>query len=168
MELLIPGLALVALMVYASTRIKKSAAKAYESETIETDDFVIIKPAGFLAVVGGDPAYAFEAYTKDFGSDETSDIRKATVHVVIDRSPESSATVDENENVMRDETEQIGGSQYRITESRRKLRDIDLRVLRKAGQKDGRPVVLEVVFLNETTDEFIRDIESMLQSFELK
>ena len=32
MELLIPGLILVALMVYASTKIKKAAAAAFEPE----------------------------------------------------------------------------------------------------------------------------------------
>src|SRR5687767_8261126 len=48
MELLIPGLILVALMVYASTRIKRTAAAAFDRETVDTEDFIIQKPEGFL------------------------------------------------------------------------------------------------------------------------
>ena len=168
MELLIPGLVLVALMIYASTRIKKSAAAAYESETIETDDFVLFKPAGFLAVIGGDPRYAFEAYSKEFGTEDASDIRKATVHLTVYDSQNAAFVPYNTDSILREETEEINGREYQMTESQRKVRDIDLRVLRKAGAKSGRLVVLEVVLLNETTDEFLADIESMLQSFELK
>jgi hypothetical protein len=168
MELLIPGLVLVALMIYASTRIKKSAAAAYESETIETDDFVLFKPAGFLAVIGGDPRYAFEAYSKEFGTKDASDIRKATVHVTVYDHQNGFFVPDIADAVLGEKTEEMAGREYRTTELQRKVRDIDLRVLRKAGEKAGRLVMLEAVFLSETTDEFLRDIESMLQSFELK
>ena len=54
-------------MVWASTRIKKTAAAAFEAETVETDDFVIKKSDGFLNVINGDPKYAFEAYSKEIG-----------------------------------------------------------------------------------------------------
>ena len=167
MEILIPGLILVALMIYASTRIKKSAARAYESETFEADDFVIFKPAGFLTVIGGDARYAFEAYSKEFGSEEASDIRKATAYVTVHDSQNSGAAELADE-LVGDRAEEIGGRSYRITEAKRKLKGVDLRVLRKSGESNGRLVVLEIVLLNETTDEFVRDIESILQSFELK
>mgnify|MGYP007097599700 CR=1 FL=1 len=48
MELLIPGLILVALMVWASTKIKRSAAQAYAAESIETEYFAIEKPDGLI------------------------------------------------------------------------------------------------------------------------
>jgi hypothetical protein len=35
MEILIPGLILVALMVYVSTRIKRAAARAFEPENVD-------------------------------------------------------------------------------------------------------------------------------------
>ena len=54
MEILIPGLILVGLMVWVSTRIKRNAAKAFEREEIETAEFSLTKPEGFLAPV--DPA----------------------------------------------------------------------------------------------------------------
>src|SRR5262249_24498312 len=83
MELLIPGLILVALMVYASTRIKRRAAQAFEQETIGTDEFTLVKPEGFLHLISGDPAYAFQAYSKEFGAEDASDRRRATIDLRI-------------------------------------------------------------------------------------
>src|SRR5258707_9193856 len=83
MELLIPGLILVALMVYASTRIKKTAAAAFEPETIETDTFIIQKPDGFLNVINGDPQYSFEAYSKEFGGPGAENFRQGTAHLSV-------------------------------------------------------------------------------------
>ena len=81
MELLIPGLLLVALMVYASTKIKKAAAAAYEPESIETDRFAITKPEGMINPVNDDSPYLFEAYTKDFGVDDQKNERQVTAFV---------------------------------------------------------------------------------------
>lgn len=83
MEILILGLILVALMVYASTRIKRSAAQAFEQEPIETDEFTLIKPAGFLHLINGDPAYKFQAYSKEFGTENASNRRQATVDLCL-------------------------------------------------------------------------------------
>ena len=168
MEILIPGLILVALMIYASTRIKKSAAQAYESETIETDDFVIFTPAGFLTVIGGDPRFAFEAYSKEFGSESASDIRRATAHVMVQEPQDSPDAPESTGEILSDRTEEIGGHSYRIAEAKSTLKGVELKTLRKSRERNGRLVILEIVLLNETTDEFVRDIESMLQSFEVK
>src|SRR6187402_2381934 len=83
MELLIPGLILVALMVYASTRIKKTAAQALEPESIDTDVFEIEKPDGFLSVINGDPELEFEAYSREWGSDGAESIRQARAEIRI-------------------------------------------------------------------------------------
>lgn len=81
MEILIPGLILVGFMIWASTRIKRNAAKAFEREEIENPEFSITKPDGFLAPV--DPAYGllFSAYSKDFGIDEAERVRRASVEL---------------------------------------------------------------------------------------
>lgn len=83
MELLIPGLILVALMVWASTKIKRDAAAAFEPETIETDEFVIRKPDGFLHVVNDDSGLAFRAYSKEYGRNELNGDRRVTIEVSI-------------------------------------------------------------------------------------
>ena len=77
MEIFIVGVFVVALMVYVSTRIKKSAARAFEPETIDAEDFTINKPAGFINPITDESPFAFEAYTKDFGTDEAKDFRQA-------------------------------------------------------------------------------------------
>ena len=81
MELLIPGLILVALMVWASTRIKKNAAAAFDAETVETDEFVIRKPEGFLHVLNDDSGLAFRAYSKEFGKIGDKEVRRATIEI---------------------------------------------------------------------------------------
>src|SRR5687767_13144691 len=79
MEILIPGLILVALMVYASTKIKKRAAEAFEPETIETDAYSLRKPEGFLHVIDS-PVHDFEAYSKESGDDNYQS-KRATIEV---------------------------------------------------------------------------------------
>jgi hypothetical protein len=81
MELVIPGLLLVALMVYLSTRIKRNAAQAFEQEIVETDDFSLTKPEGFLHLMNGDPAFVFQAYSKEFGKNGSGEKRQATIDI---------------------------------------------------------------------------------------
>lgn len=81
MELLIPGLILVAFMVWASTRIKKNAAAAFDAETVETDEFSIRKPEGFLHVLNDKSGLAFRSYSKQFGKVGNREVRKATIEI---------------------------------------------------------------------------------------
>lgn len=81
MEILVPGLILVGLMIWASTRIKRNAAKAFEREEIETAEFSLIKPEGFLALVDPPEGWAFSAYSKEFGSEPAERVRKATIQL---------------------------------------------------------------------------------------
>ena len=80
MELLIPGLILVALMVYASTKIKKRAAAAFDPERIETDSYLLEKPDGFLHVID-DPDHELRSYSKEFGEEENSGHRRAIIEL---------------------------------------------------------------------------------------
>jgi hypothetical protein len=99
MELLIPGLILVALMVWASTKIKDKAAAAFEAETIETDEFVLRKPSGFLHVINDDTGLAFRAYSKEYGKNELNGDRQATIDLTIHRATdidEVSASIRED------------------------------------------------------------------------
>ncbi|HSI87636.1 MAG TPA: hypothetical protein VK918_01190 [Pyrinomonadaceae bacterium] len=85
MEILIPGLILVALMVWASTKIKKKAAAAYEEETIETERFSIEKADGFISPTFPEEGMVFAAYSKEFGRDRTRDLRQAQLEVSLRR-----------------------------------------------------------------------------------
>jgi hypothetical protein len=88
MELLIPGLILVALMVWASTRIKRNAAAAFDVEMVETDEFTIRKPEGFLHVLNDTSGLEFRSYSKDFGKIGDREVHRATIE--IERHPETN------------------------------------------------------------------------------
>lgn len=86
MEIWFVGIIVVALMIYASTKIKKSAATAYEPEEIEAEDYRLTKPAGYLHPFKDDSTFAFEAYTKEFGDEESKNFRRsrATLKITSD------------------------------------------------------------------------------------
>ncbi len=83
MEILIVGVALVALMVFVSTKIKKSAAAAFEQEVIDTKDFIMIKPEGLINPLRENSAFAFEAYSKEFGKNDAEEFNQMTTHLRI-------------------------------------------------------------------------------------
>jgi hypothetical protein len=172
MELLIPGLILVALMIYASTRIKKTAALAFEAETIETDEFVIKKPEGFLTVIGGDPQYAFEAYSKTFGAEPAEEVRQATANlIVLDEVALDSAVADiisaDGEPVSA-VSEVVNEHRYRNIETKGSEKGIRQRIFYRLAERNGKLYRLKVKVLADTTPEFMRDIHAILASFELK
>ena len=59
MEILIIGGVVVLIMVFISTQIKKRAALAFEPETIDTEEFRLLKPNGFLYPLREDSVYLF-------------------------------------------------------------------------------------------------------------
>ena len=172
MELLIPGLILVALMVYASTRIKKTAAAAFEAETVETDDFIIQKPDGFLNNLNGDPQFAFEAYSKEFGGAGAENLRLGTAKlrvyddITID---EAVANLSNSGNeIVSDISEIVNEKRYRVIEAKRTEKGVEVCVFYKIAERNARVYEFEIAALAETTDEFMRKIETMLAGFELK
>ena len=84
MEILILGLILVGLMVYASTRIKKRAAEAFEPELIETARYSLRKPEGFLHVIDS-PDHDLEAYSREF---DEGDFRLRRAKIEVDVFPQ--------------------------------------------------------------------------------
>ena len=169
MELLIPGLILVALMVYASTRIKRSAAAAFEAETIETDEFVIQKPDGFLNVIGGDPQ--FEAYSKEFGGLDQN-IRLATARLMVSSGSSVDGAVsairESGVEIVADVGEVIGERHYRVIESKLVDNGVGFRVFDKLAESGGKLYDLEVTVFAEAPEDFLNKAEAMLTSFELK
>jgi hypothetical protein len=167
MELLIPGLILVGLMIYASTRIKRTAAAAFDAETVETDEFIIQKPDGFLTVIGGDPKYLFEGYSKDFGG-HRSNFRLASMNVTVQPGGIDAAIAQVPGAVVSDIGEVVGEQHYRVVEATRSEDDVEHHMFYKLAERDGKVYRFEIDALAETSEEFLRKIEVMLASFELK
>jgi hypothetical protein len=174
MELLIPGLILVALMVYASTRIKRNAARAFEAETIETDEFIIQKPEGFLHNLNGDPKYLFEAYSKEF-SKEDGKQRVGTVTVT--KIPDASLDIMADDLVSslpaRDhDTEIIDEQKYRILvqcrEGVNSQEGMNMHIdnLFKLTEKNGAVYKLEIVAIEDIRDGLWT--ETFMDSFRVK
>jgi hypothetical protein len=149
--ILIPGLILVALMIYASTRIKKTAAAAYDAETIETDEFVIQKPEGFLHNLNGDPKYIFEAYSKEY-SKANDKLRIGTATITrfdgetIDGVANDLITDDATTD---DETQIIDEHRYRLVTRDKDIDGVKAAMSYKLAEKNGNVYKLEITSLEE-------------------
>jgi hypothetical protein len=64
--------------------------------------------------------------------------------------------------------EVIDNVHYRVLELKTEEKGIDFVELVKLAERDGKVYTFTIKAIAETTDEFRRDIESMLDSFELK
>jgi hypothetical protein len=166
--ILIPGLILVALMAYASTRIKKTAAAAYDAETVETDEFIIQKPEGFLHNLNGDPKYIFEAYSKDL-SQVNDKFRVGTVTISRVENASLDALADElvqGGHVFDDETQKIGEHRYRFLASNRIIDDLKTEISYKLAERSGRVYKLEITALEESAND--QWVEIFYDSFHIK
>ncbi|MBK8466069.1 MAG: hypothetical protein IPL32_09570 [Chloracidobacterium sp.] len=168
MELLIPGLLLVAFMVWASTRIKKNAAAAFDPETIETDEFSIQKPEGFLHNLNGDPKYIFEAYSKELskvndnfriGTATITKIKNSTLENVVTELLQTDDSVDHG-------TEIIDEHRYRHIESHKNNDGVETGVSYKLAEKNGNVYKLEIAALKESAND--QWIETFFDSFRVK
>ena len=175
MEILIIGIPLVILMVYLSTRIKKSAASAYEPETIETDDYVLVKPEGFISPVGAASAFVFEAYSKDFGeSDETEKLYRAQAKLRI-AANENFAVYSERAKQTFDEilsAETVGAAQNgrKICLLKGEKRDNGVSTIeyRKIIAGESRIYDLSATVLSDAADAYAASIEKLVESFRVK
>ncbi len=171
MELLIPGLALVALMVYASTRIKKTAAAAFEAETVESDTFSIDKPEGFLSVVNGDPGLEFEAYSREYGDDGAEDFRQAIVEVrrYADLKLEAvKSRIKQTAKVVSSTSEILGERKYLIIEAERVENGIGLIEFYKVAADGADIMELKIIALEKIDEAIARKINSLVTSFLVK
>jgi hypothetical protein len=172
MELLIPGLILVGLMVYVSTRIKKSAAAAYEPEEIETDEFSVAKPEGFLHPLNNDNGLPFEAFTKEFGEDEARRIRHARAELEVHEASDPDGIIEEIKRsagkVLSEETIKEGDRHVYLIDAERLENGVPVTTLYKITADGSRVYEMRISVLDEQKDAYLRKIEEMRDSFRLK
>ena len=167
MELLIPGLILVALMVWASTKIKKTAADAFQEEFIETDAYSLRKPEGFLHVIG-DEHHELMAYSREYGKGDNTGVRKATIELdilpdtnlenAIESIRQSAISTD---ITSRSETEAEVNTEETANES-------TVYAVYKIVEKRDSVYRLRFAVLSEHKDEYLRKIEEAFESFTIK
>lgn len=168
MELLIPGLILVALMVWASTKIKRKAASAFEAEQIHGDGFTLDKPEGFLSRIETRGGHLFDAYSKEFGKGSADHVRVAIAVVFeSDNTINEAASLELSRLTKSERSEQfeLGGSPCIIITGETVHDDHGFNVSEKILSHDGRTLILKVDVLKEQSDAFARKIKEMLLSF---
>lgn len=176
MEILIIGVVVVALMVYVSTRIKKSAAAAFERETIETEDFRLIKPEGLLHPLRDESKFAFEAYSKEFGAENLRNIWQSNVELLVHSDAkfkkicsDIKKSADEilSENVLKDAPED---QRICLIEGEQTLDDVKKRVFWKIVESVSQKKVYElrIFVLEGNLPEFGEKAREMLESFTVK
>ena len=172
MELLIPGLVLVALMVYVSTKIKKSAARAYESETIDTPEFSIVKPEGFIIPADHGEELVFAAYSKEYGYDQADAVRQASAEIrAFDGANFDDICEQAKIGSARIVSEDIGilnEAKCGIIKTEKIDNGVVLDTVHKIMAGDGKVYELTVSVLPEHKAEYSRKIDQLLDSFILK
>lgn len=145
MEIWIIGGIIVALMIYASTKIKRLAASAFEREEVDNTEFALVKPEGFISPV--ESPYPFEAHTKEFGeADESEEMRRAWATVTVSDTAEPEG----------------------VSETERTEDGVPIKEFRKVLNRDGRSFELSVSVLADHLGEFEARVNEMIGSFEVK
>lgn len=135
------------MMIYASTKIKKLAAQAYEREIIETEEFTIVKPEGFINPV--ESKFAFEAYTKDFGIGDAEEIRQAHAVLTIEKGVTS---------------ESEGLTESEVSDEK----NITTKVFRRTVRQNNKIYELKITVLQENPADLEEKVNEMLKSFAVK
>lgn len=165
MELLIPGLILVALMAYASTRIKKRAAEAFNEEQVENERYTLTKPDGFLHVLG-DTDHDFMAYSKEFGEHELSQLKRATIEIdVINGSNVQSVVNAVRESATDFSMHEDDGTVIKTDEQ---ANETEFRAVYKIIADTASVYRLRFAVLSEHFDEYVRRIDDTIDSFTTK
>ena len=172
MEILIVGSIIVALMVWASTRIKRDAAAAYNEEAIEADGFRLIKPEGFIHLLSDDSGAVFRANSKDFGLGDAAEKYQATITVERHdgKGPDAIASA------LKESASGAVNEEKFVEQDRKNIR-IDLsvvedgvnirRYVRLVGT-DAATFELRADVLDEVAEGHSGKIENLIASFEVK
>lgn len=163
-------------MVIVSTKIKKSAAAAYETEIVEKADFKIVKAEGFLYPLRDEPDFPFEAYSKLYGDKSTRNIWRARIRLRISDGLNFSKLIKEIKDgtetfISQKNFEDIPDDQRGTIIRTEKTEDeVDYKVLRKIIQskKQGKTYELKTTILEPYGKEYTDKACEMMESFEVK
>ncbi len=164
------------IMVIVSTKIKKSAATAFEPELIEREEFRIRKPAGFLHPLRDPPDFPFEAYSKDYGEKETRNIWRARTRLRIFENVELKDFVkkikrsDESVESTKELTDLPGAQKGVILRSKKTEDETDYKILRKiiATNPNKKIYELKTTILEPYGDEYTDLACEMMREFVVK
>jgi len=175
MDIFIIGLVVVALMVFVSTKIKKSAARAFESEIIEKDEFRIVKPEGLMSPLDENSKYPFEARSREYGEKISRNVWQAHAFLTVDKGLNFKAECEKarqtagkilSEKIFN-ETE---GEKICLIESEKIENEVPMIEFRKIieSRKQQKTYDLQISVLRSFREVYIHKINEMTNSFRLK
>jgi hypothetical protein len=167
MELLIPGLILVALMAWASTKIKKRAADAFEAETVETDDYVIRKPEGFLHVIGATD-HELSAYSRELAEGDDAKMRRATIEIDVLPATELSVAADAIRSASSDAEILVSSDKLYELRADETANGTAFTAFYKLVRNETSLYRLRFAVASESLEEYSDRVRSTLDGFELK
>ncbi len=176
MEILIIGGVIVLIMVIISTQIKNSAARAFEREIVETADFRIVKPEGFMHPIRETSEYEFEAYSKEFGDNDERNFWRAQVYLSVSASSNFAAVCElakqESEIILSEETFENApvGEKICLIESEKIDDEIKFYEFRKIVESHQQRKIynLRIAVLKSFQEAYSGRIEELADSFSLK
>ena len=177
MEIFIVGLVVVALMVFVSTKIKASAAQAFEAETVDRAEFTLTKPQGFMTPVEARNGFAFEAYSREYGEKGMRNIHRAqaflSVTEYLDFAAECEKARSSAENILSERVlnGDAAGEKVCLLEIERSDQEgfpvIDFYKIVESPQL-GRTSKLQWSVLKDYRETYIHETNEMINSFRLK
>jgi hypothetical protein len=178
MEILIVGGIVVLIMVFISTQIKKSAAQAFDREIVETENFTIVKPEGFMNPLRESSEYEFEAYSKEFGEKTERNVWRAQVYLSLSTASDFAAACEsakqKTDEILSEETLEDSAYDEKIylieSEKFDEEEEIDFYEFRKIVESRRRQKVYElrIAVLKAFRSEFSERINELLNSFHIK
>jgi hypothetical protein len=155
-------------MAYASTRIKRAAARAFEAEAIAGDGFSLEKPDGFLVRADARDGLLFDAYSKEFGTGAAENVRAATAVVVTSTERVKKAAKSEAARLKKSEIGErfeLGEAHGVLVTGERVGDGHDFQVTSKILEQGSRTRILRIEVLKEKTADLSAKVEKMLISF---
>ena len=170
MEIWIIGGAIVGLMIYASTRIKRNAAAAFAEEQIDTDEFSLVKPEGFLNPVVREEFLAFYAYSKDYGEEGKAEKSRQGLIKLKILAGRSLAEIARDIKGKFDETlsEEKTSEDTIWLKGARTEKEVETLYYHKLVARNEKIFDLEMAILGDYRESYEAKAEKLLESFRVK
>lgn len=166
----------IAVLMFVSSRIRRVANRAFEPETVETAEFKINKPEGYLHPLNNDSKFAFEAYSRELGEKGAGRLRKSLVKLNVNEGSNFGKvvrSVKQNADNIYSETapENVPPNQKICLLEGYKTEDgIKRTVFHKIveSRNQNKTYDLEVTVLEANEDEYIGKASELINSFTVK
>lgn len=168
MEIWIIGGVIVALMVYVSTKVKQSAAAAYDRETIETKNYAFIKPEGFICPTGRLMENSCFLHSQHFGDTEATESIYCAEALLVESSDSFDLLKSQAVSAQEVIIEEIGAKEFVVRVI--SVEDgVEFKTISKIKESsDGRVFDLRVRLLCSCLNEFQLKAEEIVSSFTTK